>query len=82
MAGLDIGYVPAGPDALFRWSGYFGPQQLNLLVLLLLLLLLFFIIIRIIISFFYYYYYFFFYFFFIFFYCHSYLKNVTRVAPE
>ena len=23
--GLDIGYVPAGPDAFFRW---FGPQQL------------------------------------------------------
>ena len=28
MAGLDIGYVPAGPDAFFRWSGQFGPQQL------------------------------------------------------
>ena len=27
-AGLDIGYVPAGPDAFFRWSGQFGPQQL------------------------------------------------------
>ena len=26
--GLDIGYVPAGPDAFFRWSGQFGPQQL------------------------------------------------------
>ena len=26
-AGLDIGYVPAGPDAFFRWSGQFGPQQ-------------------------------------------------------
>ena len=29
-AGLDIGYVPARPDAFFRWSGQFGPQQLNL----------------------------------------------------
>ena len=28
MPGLDIGYVPAGPDAFFRWSGQFGPQQL------------------------------------------------------
>ena len=28
VAGLDIGYVPAGPDAFFRWSGQFGPQQL------------------------------------------------------
>ena len=28
MTGLDIGYVPAGPDAFFRWSGQFGPQQL------------------------------------------------------
>ena len=28
LAGLDIGYVPAGPDAFFRWSGQFGPQQL------------------------------------------------------
>ena len=27
-SGLDIGYVPAGPDAFFRWSGQFGPQQL------------------------------------------------------
>ena len=27
-AGLDIGYVPAGPDAFLRWSGQFGPQQL------------------------------------------------------
>ena len=27
-AGLDIGYVPAGPDAFFGWSGQFGPQQL------------------------------------------------------
>ena len=27
-AGLDIGYVPAVPDAFFRWSGQFGPQQL------------------------------------------------------
>ena len=27
-AGLDIGYVPAGPAAFFRWSGQFGPQQL------------------------------------------------------
>ena len=27
-AGLDIGYVPAGQDAFFRWSGQFGPQQL------------------------------------------------------
>ena len=27
--GLDIGYVPAGPDAFFRWSGQFGPQQLT-----------------------------------------------------
>ena len=26
--GLDIGYVPAGPDAFFKWSGQFGPQQL------------------------------------------------------
>ena len=26
--GLDIGYVPAGPDAFLRWSGQFGPQQL------------------------------------------------------
>ena len=26
-AGLDIGYVPAAPDAFFRWSGQFGPQQ-------------------------------------------------------
>ena len=26
--GLDIGYVPAGPDAFFRWSGQFGPPQL------------------------------------------------------
>ena len=28
IAGLDIGYVPAGPDAFFTWSGQFGPQQL------------------------------------------------------
>ena len=28
MPGLDIGYVPAGPDAFLRWSGQFGPQQL------------------------------------------------------
>ena len=28
IPGLDIGYVPAGPDAFFRWSGQFGPQQL------------------------------------------------------
>ena len=28
IAGFDIGYVPAGPDAFFRWSGQFGPQQL------------------------------------------------------
>ena len=28
ISGLDIGYVPAGPDAFFRWSGQFGPQQL------------------------------------------------------
>ena len=28
QAGLDIGYVPAGPDAFLRWSGQFGPQQL------------------------------------------------------
>ena len=28
MSGLDIGYVPAGPDAFLRWSGQFGPQQL------------------------------------------------------
>ena len=28
LPGLDIGYVPAGPDAFFRWSGQFGPQQL------------------------------------------------------
>ena len=28
MTGLDIGYVPAGPDAFFRLSGQFGPQQL------------------------------------------------------
>ena len=28
ITGLDIGYVPAGPDAFFRWSGQFGPQQL------------------------------------------------------
>ena len=27
FAGLDIGYVPAGPDAFFSWSGQFGPQQ-------------------------------------------------------
>ena len=27
VPGLDIGYVPAGPDAFFRWSGQFGPQQ-------------------------------------------------------
>ena len=27
ISGLDIGYVPAGPDAFFRWSGQFGPQQ-------------------------------------------------------
>ena len=27
-SGLDIGYVPAGPDAFLRWSGQFGPQQL------------------------------------------------------
>ena len=27
-SGLDIGYVPAGPDAFFRWPGQFGPQQL------------------------------------------------------
>ena len=27
-AGLDIGYVPAGPGAFCRWSGQFGPQQL------------------------------------------------------
>ena len=27
-AGLDIGYVPAAPDAFFRWSGQLGPQQL------------------------------------------------------
>ena len=26
-AGLDIGYVPAGPHAFFRSSGQFGPQQ-------------------------------------------------------
>ena len=26
-AGLDIGYVPAGPRAFFRLSGQFGPQQ-------------------------------------------------------
>ena len=26
-AGLDIGYVPAGPRAFFRQSGQFGPQQ-------------------------------------------------------
>ena len=26
ITGLDIGYVPAGPDAFFRWSGQFaGP---------------------------------------------------------
>ena len=25
-AGLDIGYVPAGPHAFFRSSGQFGPQ--------------------------------------------------------
>ena len=27
LAGLDIGYVPAGPHAFFRSSGQFGPQQ-------------------------------------------------------
>ena len=26
-SGLDIGYVPAGLDAFFRWSGQSGPQQ-------------------------------------------------------
>ena len=26
-AGLDIGYVPAGPHAFFRSSGQFRPQQ-------------------------------------------------------
>ena len=26
-AGLDIGYVPAGPDAFLRLSGQFGPPQ-------------------------------------------------------
>ena len=26
-AGLDIGYVPAGPRAFYRLSGQFGPQQ-------------------------------------------------------
>ena len=26
-SGLDIGYVPAGPNAFFRSSGQFGPQQ-------------------------------------------------------
>ena len=25
MAGLDIGYVPAGPNAFLRLSGQFGP---------------------------------------------------------
>ena len=30
MTGLDIGYVPAVPDAFFRSSGQFGPQQFNL----------------------------------------------------
>ena len=27
VAGLDIGYVPAGPRAFFWLSGQFGPQQ-------------------------------------------------------
>ena len=27
-AGLDIGYVPAGPHAFLRLSGQFGPLQL------------------------------------------------------
>ena len=27
VPGLDIGYVPAGPNAFFRSSGQFGPQQ-------------------------------------------------------
>ena len=27
QSGLDIGYVPAGPRAIFRLSGQFGPQQ-------------------------------------------------------
>ena len=57
-AGLDIGYVPAGPDAFFRWSGQFGPQQLILYwpagpVFFILFLFYFFI-------FFYFYFYFFF----------------------
>ena len=29
-AGLDIGYVPAGPHPFFRSLGQFGPQQLIL----------------------------------------------------
>ena len=31
-AGLDIGYVPAGPDAFFRSSGQFRPKTIHFIL--------------------------------------------------